>query len=128
MSHVNNAISSNPGLLDLARKVPTVFFERGCYLMREGEIGEHSFVILSGNVAIEFENPSLIAPTSLPLLRGHGFLVGELSLFGHSRCASVIALDRVTCAKIPHAILLQLISTDPKLALAILEQIMDKVR
>jgi CRP-like cAMP-binding protein len=51
-----------------------------------------------------------------------------LSLFQKTRSASVLADETCQCARISHAVLLQIVTSRPALALALLAATMDKVR
>jgi CRP-like cAMP-binding protein len=118
---------SKKAFLELCEGAPVETFKDGDFLMRQGEAGTFSYVILKGIVGIEVFNPAI--NTSMRVIRRSvGELIGELSLFRKTRSATVIAEGPCECALIPHAVLLQIITTRQPLALALLAATMDKAR
>jgi CRP-like cAMP-binding protein len=84
-------------------------------------------VILKGEVAIDITYQHTFE-TKRVARRGVGELIGELSLFQKIRSATVIAIEPCECALIPHAVLLQIITAQHSLALALLAATMEKAR
>jgi CRP-like cAMP-binding protein len=118
--------ASKQTFLELCHGAPTEHFKKGELLMRQGEAGGFCYVILSGSVAVQklmSDGQSRQIAT-----RFAGELVGELSLFLNIRSATLVANEVCTCARIPHAALLQIVTTQPTLALALLAATMEKVR
>jgi CRP/FNR family transcriptional regulator, cyclic AMP receptor protein len=112
--------------LEICADAPTELFSIGEPLMRQGEIGDHSFVIVTGMVCIE-----VLLNTGLRRCvasRGPGELVGELSLFETTRSATVIAVTECVCVRISHAALLQLLAGRQAFGLALLAAVMKKAR
>lgn len=112
--------------LELCDGAPVETFAAKEVLMRQGEGGSFCYVILKGSVGVDVEqgsNGSVRLAT-----RGSGELIGELSLFQKSRSATVVAQSDCECARIPHAALLQIVTSRPTLALALLAATMEKVR
>jgi CRP-like cAMP-binding protein len=77
-------------------------------------------------VGINLERP--IGEPARVADRGSGELIGDLSLFRKTRSASVVAISPCECARIPHAVLIQIVTSRPTLALALLAATMEKVR
>jgi CRP/FNR family transcriptional regulator, cyclic AMP receptor protein len=118
---------SKTAFLQLCEGAPVEKFKAEDVLMRQGEEGAFCYVILRGEVAIDVTNPQTMAKTRVAI-RGAGELIGELSLFQKTRSATVIALEVCECALIPHAVLLQIITAQHSLALALLAATMEKAR
>lgn len=117
---------SQQAFLDLCDGAPTETFSSDDVLMHQGSEGAFCYVILKGSVAIDVVRGN--GDTIRVATRGPGQLIGELSLFQKTRCATVTALGHCECARIPHAALLQIINSRPPMALALLAATMDKVR
>jgi CRP-like cAMP-binding protein len=117
---------SQQAFLELCDGAPVETFSAGEVLMRQGQEGTFCYVILKGSVGVDLE------PTSGARVRvatrSSGELIGELSLFQKTRSASVVAQSDCECARIPHAALLQIVTSRPPLALALLAATMEKVR
>ncbi len=112
--------------LELCEGAPIEAFAVGEVLMSQGEAGSFCFVIIKGSVRIEFDQAEGFPKRSL--FRGEGEMIGELSLFQKTRSSSVIAETACECARIPHAALLQMFTTQPPLGLALLAATMAKAR
>jgi CRP-like cAMP-binding protein len=119
--------SSQKAFLDLCKGAPIEKFQDGDFLMRQGEVGAFSYVILKGAVNIHLTD-ARTNTTRQVAHRGEGELIGELSLFKKTRSATVLASGPCECALIPHAVLLQIITTRHSLSLALLAMTMDKAR
>jgi CRP/FNR family transcriptional regulator, cyclic AMP receptor protein len=112
--------------LDLCKGAPVETFEPGEALMLKGEKGNFCYVILRGSANVEVAGVDGLAASLIR--RGEGELIGELSLFQKTRSATVVAETACECARIPHAVLLQIMTTQPPLALALLAATMSKAR
>jgi CRP/FNR family transcriptional regulator, cyclic AMP receptor protein len=117
---------SKEAFLELCEGAPVEAFAAGDALFQQGEVGSFCYVILKGTVAVTSERAE--GPSIRVATRGAGELIGELSLFQKTRSASVIADEPCECARISHAVLLQIVTSRPALALALLAATMDKVR
>ncbi len=118
---------SKKAFLQLCEGAPIEKFNAGDVLMRQGDEGTFSYVILKGEVAIDVTTPHTFEAKRVAR-RSAGELIGELSLFQKIRSATVIALEPCECALIPHAVLLQIITAQHSLALALLAATMEKAR
>ncbi len=112
--------------LELCDGAPVETFAAGEVLLRQGEDGSFCYVILRGSVGVDLERASR-DPVRVAT-RSSGELIGELSLFQKTRSATVVAQSECECARIPHAALLQIVTSRPPLALALLAATMEKVR
>jgi CRP/FNR family transcriptional regulator, cyclic AMP receptor protein len=117
---------SKEAFLELCDGAPVETFATGQVLMRQGDEGSFCYVVLKGQVGIDLERTR--GDTVRVAERSAGELIGELSLFQKTRSASVVALSKCECARIPHAALLQIVTSRPPLALALLAATMEKVR
>jgi CRP-like cAMP-binding protein len=114
--------------LDFVKEAPCQKFLTGQYLFHQNDVGECSFVIISGEVQLKISHvPSGLGAKDISV-RGAGEIIGELSLFGDLRCADAQAIGEVECARIPHAVLLHLIATDATISLCVLNHVMRKIR
>jgi CRP/FNR family transcriptional regulator, cyclic AMP receptor protein len=112
--------------LELCEGAPIEGFAAGELLMQKGEAGGFCYVILGGSVRVQLGSTE--TSTQRSVIRGEGEMIGELSLFQKTRSATVMALTACECARIPHAALLQLFTTQPALGLALLAATMSKAR
>lgn len=117
---------SRAAILELCSQAPVEHYPAGAVLMRQGEIGTYCLVILSGQVDIVAHSPS--GETKRVASRGAGSVVGEYSLFEKERTASVITSAACTCARIPHAALLQMLNNSPPIAITFLAAALEKAR
>jgi CRP-like cAMP-binding protein len=124
----NNGFDFEFQSLNFVKLAPRQKFLSGQYLCRQNEVGECSFVILSGQVQLKVEDTRSRMSYSNVSVRGEGEIIGELSLFGDFRCADAQAISEVECVRIPHAVLLHLIATEPSISLCLLNHVMRKIR
>jgi CRP/FNR family transcriptional regulator, cyclic AMP receptor protein len=117
---------SQQAFLELCEGAPIETFAVQDVLMPQGAEGRFCYVLLRGTVAIDLRRSS--GATVRVAMRGPGELIGELSLFHKTRSATVTALGPCECARIPHAVLLQIVTCRPTLAIALLAAAMEKVR
>jgi CRP/FNR family transcriptional regulator, cyclic AMP receptor protein len=120
------SVPKSNAFLEITAGAPTETFSVGETLMRQGDIGDHCYVILSGSTCVEFLSVS--GSRRRIAYRGAGDLIGELSLFETTRSATVIATTDCVCTRISHAALLQMIAGRPAVGLALLAEVMKKVR
>ncbi len=95
-------------------------------IIHEGDVGDTLFVIRSGRGKVFSSSDAgkeIVLGTFAP-----GDILGEPSLDGGLRSASVMTLERTTCVIVPSAIVLQLIAEDPGLALQIIRNLIRLVR
>jgi signal transduction histidine kinase len=114
---------------DLARLAATVERQRlaaGDYLVREGEVGDAMFVVVSG----ELEVTKRAGATEQPLaMVGPGAIQGEIAaMAGGVRAASVRAVTDVEVLRIPREGLLALLDGGPEAALALLRTALERLR
>jgi CRP-like cAMP-binding protein len=105
----------------IARMTSEVSFEPGNLLIEAGYPGSGAFVILDGRVAVHARG----VDTEL----GAGEVVGELALLrsDSKRIARVQAITHVECLAIDRIAFRTLIASDVHLAIALLENLADRV-
>jgi CRP-like cAMP-binding protein len=105
----------------IAEMTSEVSFEPGNLLIESGHPGSGAFVILDGRVAVHARG----VDTEL----GPGEVVGELALLrsDSKRIARVQALTRVECVAIDRAAFRSLLASDVHLAIALLENVANRV-
>ncbi|HET6380411.1 MAG TPA: ATP-binding protein [candidate division Zixibacteria bacterium] len=114
---------------DLARLATTVerqYLAPGEYLVREGEVGDAMFVVVSG----ELEVTKRAGATEQPLaVVGPGAIQGEIAaMAGLVRTASVRAVAEVEVLRIPREGLLALLEGGPETALTLLRTALERLR
>ena len=110
----------------LAQRGVVKQFPRGESLIREGELGDTIFIVLSGSIKAFSVNDShreLVFGTY-----GAGDYVGEMSLDGGPRSASIVALEPTTCAVITRRTLREHIGADPDFAFALIDRLIGRLR
>ena len=113
-------------LRGLAQRGSLRQFARGEALIREGEVGDTIFIVLSGSIKAYSANErqrELIFGTY-----GAGEYVGEMSLDGGPRSVSIVALEPTTCAVITRRTLREHIRADPDFALEMIDRLIRRLR
>ena len=112
---------SDDALAVIAQATNEVTFEPGALLIESGHPGSGAFLILEGRVGVHARG----VDTEL----GPGQVVGELALLrsDSKRIARVQALTRIRCLAIERAAFRALIASDVHLAIALLENVADRV-
>jgi CRP-like cAMP-binding protein len=110
------AEASDAALQKLASAAGELTCEPGQILALQGDAGSGMFVILDGTVAVEWRGGSVEL--------GPGHFVGELTLLspGGTRTARVRAVTDARCLAIGRDDALELIETEPSVALAMLKE------
>ena len=95
----------------------------GTVLIKEGQVGDVFFYILSGKVEIKME--SMSAQTPVLTQRGKGHTIGELAVVGLSsrRSATVTVVDETELLLLTKQQYENLIGKNPKTALKILKSV-----
>lgn len=98
----------------------------GTVLFRQGEQGEHMYVILDGKVEIFTEKDG--QELSLAL-RGQGEFLGEMALLTHElRSASARAVGPVQLLSLDKKNFLRRVQEDPTIALRLVEVLSSRIR
>jgi CRP/FNR family cyclic AMP-dependent transcriptional regulator len=101
-------------------------YRKGVTLIREGDAGDTLFIILAGRVRVfgSADNGREITYGTY----GAGEYLGELSLDGGLRSASVTTLEASQCALVSRHTLLQYIAEHPEFAFDLLAKVIRRVR
>jgi CRP/FNR family cyclic AMP-dependent transcriptional regulator len=101
-------------------------YRKGHRLMEEGDLDDTIYIITRGRVRVfaAAESGREITYGSY----GAGEYVGEMSLDGGPRSASVIAIEPVQCVRITRQTLLQHLSENPEFALELLAKVIRRAR
>jgi CRP/FNR family cyclic AMP-dependent transcriptional regulator len=109
-----------------ARGVPYTY-EKGRLLIREGELGDTLFIILEGRVRAYAAHPSNGREINYGTY-GPGEYVGEMSLDGGPRSATVQAVERSCCAVVGRPTLETFLAERPSFAFELLTKVIRRAR
>jgi CRP/FNR family cyclic AMP-dependent transcriptional regulator len=104
--------------------VPT--FPRNAVLINEGDVGDALYVLLSGRVKVYSSNEA--GREFVIDFHGPGEYVGEMSLDGAPRSASVMTVEPTTCAVVNRAQFRDFILAHPDFAMHLIERLIHRVR
>jgi CRP/FNR family cyclic AMP-dependent transcriptional regulator len=123
----DSLIASLPEVLrPLAQRAAIVAFERGELLIREGEHGDTLYIILAGRVRAFARDDRGREITYGSY--GAGEYVGEMSLDGGPRAASVEATEPSWCGMVTRHTLAQHIAAHPEFAFELLGKLIRRAR
>ncbi|MDB5749859.1 MAG: hypothetical protein JWP65_280 [Ramlibacter sp.] len=126
MTEADLARVTDPGMRLLAslgwlqRMPPQTVF------INEGETADSAYVILSGRVKVFASDPQ--GREIVLNICGAGECIGDMALDGGPRSASVMTLDRVTCALVPHDALRKAVTGDPDFAMRLITTLIRRNR
>ena len=95
-------------------------------LINEGEQGDSLFILLSGKVKVFASNEA--GKEFVIDFHGPGEYVGEMSLDGAPRSASVMTVEPTSCAVVSRANFREFILAHPDFALHLIEKLIQRVR
>ncbi len=95
-------------------------------LINEGDVGDSLYIILSGRVKVFASNEA--GREFVIDFHGPGEYVGEMSLDGAPRSASVITVEPTTCAVVNRAQFRDFILAHPDFAMHLIERLIHRVR
>ena len=101
-------------------------FPRNTVLINEGDVGDALYIVLSGRVKVYASNEA--GREFVIDFHGPGEYVGEMSLDGAPRSASVITVEPTTCAVVNRAQFRDFILAHPDFALHLIERLIHRVR
>lgn len=116
----------SPSVAALAARGEVRRYRKGTLLIQEGDLGDTLYVVLGGRLRAftDGENGRSFTHGTY----GIGEFVGEMSLDGGVRSASVEALEVCTCAVITRQTLLQHIADQPDFALELIAKVIRRAR
>jgi CRP/FNR family cyclic AMP-dependent transcriptional regulator len=101
-------------------------FPRNTVLINEGDEGDTLYIVVSGKVKVYASN---VAGKEIVIaFHGPGEYVGEMSLDGSPRSASVITTEPTTCAVVSRAHFREFILAHPDFAMHLIERLIHRVR
>jgi len=101
-------------------------FPKNAILINEGDTADSLFIVLSGRIKVFASNE---AGREIVLsFFGPGEYVGEMSLDGSPRSASVMTVEPTTCAIVNRASAREFLLAHPDFALNLIEKLIQRVR
>jgi len=101
-------------------------FPRNTILINEGDLGDALYIVLSGRVKVFASNEA--GREFVIDFHGPGEYVGEMSLDGEPRSASVMTVEPTTCAVVNRVQLRDFILAHPDFAMHLIERLIRRVR
>ena len=101
-------------------------YARNTVLINEGDHGDSLFIVLSGKVKVFASNAA--GKEVVIDFHGPGEYVGEMSLDGAPRSASVITMEPTSCAVVSRAQFRDFILAQPDFALHLIEKLIHRAR
>ncbi len=101
-------------------------YPRNVVLIGEGDQGDSLFIVVSGKVKVYASNAA--GKEVVIDFHGPGEYVGEMSLDGAPRSASVITVEPTTCAVVSRAQFREFILAHPDFALHLIEKLIHRAR
>ncbi len=101
-------------------------FPKNAVLINEGEQGDSLFILLAGKVKVFASNEA--GKEFIIDFHGPGEYVGEMSLDGAPRSASVMTVEPTSCAVVSRANFREFILAHPDFALHLIEKLIERVR
>lgn len=120
-----NAIG-DPMIRELASRGQTRTFPKNAVIINEGDRGDTLYVILSGKVKVYVSDDD--GREMILDMHDAGEYVGEMSLDGRPRSASVMTLEPTTCSVLSRDELRAAIARNPDIAMAIIEKLIERAR
>jgi CRP/FNR family transcriptional regulator, cyclic AMP receptor protein len=128
VSTVQQSIAAieDPVVRELATRGQIRSFPKNTVFINEGERGDSLFVIVSGRVKVYVSDNQ--GREMILDIHGPGQYVGEMALDGRPRSASVMTLEPTTCSMMTREALKAAIVANPDLAMALIEELIDRAR
>jgi CRP/FNR family cyclic AMP-dependent transcriptional regulator len=101
-------------------------FPRHTVLINEGDVGDALYVVLSGRVKVYSSNEA--GREFVIDFHGPGEYVGEMTLDGAPRSASVVTVEPTTCAVVGRSQFRDFILAHPDFAMHLIERLIHRVR
>jgi len=101
-------------------------YPKNTVIINEGEVGDSLFIVLSGRMKVYASNAA--GREVVIAFHGPGEYVGEMSLDGSPRSASVMTVEPTTCAVVNRASFREFILAHPEFALHLIEKLIQRVR
>lgn len=117
---------TDPLVRELAQRGQVRSIARNTVFINEGDRGDSLFVILSGRVKVyvaDADGREMVLD-----IHGPGDYVGEMSLDGRPRAASVIAMEPTVCSVLTRDALRAAIAANPEVAMNLIGTLIDRAR
>ena len=101
-------------------------FPKNAVLINEGDTGDSLFIVLAGRIKVYASNEA--GKEFVIDFYGPGEYVGEMSLDGSPRSASVMTVEPTTCAIVTRAHFREFILAHPDFALHLVEKLIHRTR
>lgn len=101
-------------------------YRKGALLIQEGDVGETLFIVLSGRVKA-FSSDERDREIVYGVY-GPGEYLGEMSLDGEPRSASVMALEATVCSVVTRKTLREHIAANPEFAFELISRVIRRAR
>jgi CRP/FNR family cyclic AMP-dependent transcriptional regulator len=101
-------------------------YRKGTLLIQEGELGDTIYIVLSGKVkafSVDERDREIVYG-----VYGPGEYLGEMSLDGGPRSASVVTLEATACAVVTRQTLRDHIAANPEFAFELLARVIHRAR
>ncbi len=106
---------------ELEKIFEEVTFEKDREIVKEGEYGEEIYILKKGHALVTKKGKVLAELTT-------GDIIGEMSLEGDTRSATVVAVEEVTLVKSDKKSFYNLISEQPKIAICLIRTLSGRLR
>ncbi|MFN7510012.1 MAG: Crp/Fnr family transcriptional regulator [Betaproteobacteria bacterium] len=120
------AALSDPMVRELANRGSVRSFPKNTVIINEGDRGESLFMILSGKVKVYVSDDD--GREMILDIYGAGDYVGEMSLDGRPRSASVMTLEPTTCSVVTRDSLKEAVASSPDFAMKLIDTLIDRAR
>src|SRR6266702_8943365 len=101
-------------------------YPKNTIIINEGETADSLFIVLSGRMKVYASNAA--GREVVIAFHGPGEYVGEMSLDGSPRSASVMTMEPTSCAIVTRANFRQFVLAHPEFALHLVEKLIQRVR
>ena len=101
-------------------------FPKNTILINEGDVGDSLYIVLTGKVKVFASNEA--GKEVVIDFHGPGQYVGEMSLDGEPRSASVMTMEPTSCAVVSRANFREFVLAHPEFALNLIERLIQRVR
>jgi CRP/FNR family cyclic AMP-dependent transcriptional regulator len=120
------AAITDPMVRDLANRGSIRSFPKNTVIINEGDRGESMFVVLSGKVKVYVSDDD--GREMILDIYGAGDYVGEMSLDGRPRSASVMTLEPTICAVVTRSALKDAVASSPDFAMKLIDTLIERAR
>lgn len=120
------AAIGDPMVREIAARGQARSFPKNAVIINEGDRGDSVFVILSGRVKVYVSDND--GREMVLDMYTAGDYVGEMSLDGQPRSASVMTLEQTVCSVVTRDALRDAISKNPDIAMALIARLIDRAR